>query len=320
MNRKELVKNAFHKRKAVRPPFLPIVGTYLTRVDQFSLEETLTDPGRLYQALRNSQQLLNSDGIILPLDTTLEAEAFGLPVRWVQGEKPVLQGGFSPDDPFTLDLEQWLEQGRIPVFREAVLRLVQVEGKQLPVFASVSGPLTVWHRLFGNQSTGGEERENERATWPHMDKIVQGLIQLCQAYGDAGVDGILINERESPYALERVPALPGIYQPLFNVIRYYNIWSILRLPKHTPDHLCSKLGADATIGCAADGRKVFGIELASGFWTKDSEELERVCARAKERSCRGVFLTTEKPLDQEDVDLLDLQEAVERMREEKTWQ
>lgn len=37
MNVKDLVKNAMRGRKVPRPPFIPFIGTYLTRVTQTSL-------------------------------------------------------------------------------------------------------------------------------------------------------------------------------------------------------------------------------------------------------------------------------------------
>lgn len=167
MNAKELVKNALRNRKISRPPFIPFIGTYLTAVDQLSLQEAWSEPGLLHQSLRNTQKLLNYDAVVMPADTTLEAEAFGLPVIW-DGGKPRLEGNFGEGDPPPFDPQTWGNQGRLPAFIEAAGRFAQVEGRHTPILAVVSGPLTLWSRLYGKDPGGGHEAGN--ANLPHADR------------------------------------------------------------------------------------------------------------------------------------------------------
>ncbi|WP_141336018.1 uroporphyrinogen decarboxylase family protein [Paenibacillus sp. tmac-D7] len=323
MNVKELVKNALRCRKVPRPPFIPLIGSYLTRVDQYSLKETWSDPGLLHQALRNTQQLLNYDAVVMPLDTSLEAEAFGLPVRW-DGGKPEIGGRLSREEPPPFDSEAWLGRGRVPVFIEAATRYAQVEGKQIPLFASVSGPLSVWSGLYGRQA--GSDEGADLSDLPHLETVVQAVIALCREYAEAGVDGIIVNEGSSGASQESLVALSGVYKPIFNVIRHFNLPGVLRSPQQTEGNRFpfTSLGADACI-CSLHPhsggeniRGAIGIPLKQDFWSEASDSLPIVGFGSAFKN-KGVFLTTESPLDQEDIDLLDLQDRIEQLLTDAYW-
>lgn len=259
----------------------------------------------------------------MPLDTALEAEAFGLPVQWDSG-KPEIGELLSWEEAPPFDSQIWIRQGRVPVFIEAAKRFAQIEGKQIPLFAAASGPLTVWSRLYGRQPGTGEEVV--LSDFPHLETVVQAVIALCKSYAEAGVDGIILNEGSISAAQEDWAPLTGIYKPIFNVMRHFNLLGVLRSPQQTQGFALpfASLGADACIGSldtlmgAESSRRVIGIPLKQDFWSKDVDS-EPIIGFTSVCKNKGVFLTTEVPLDQEDIDLFDLQERIEKISTDDYW-
>ncbi|MEK5444093.1 uroporphyrinogen decarboxylase family protein [Fredinandcohnia sp. FSL W7-1320] len=312
MDKKELVQKFFKGRAVPRPPFLPLVGTYLTKVDQVSIPSILQDANTFYSALVNTQKLLGYDAIILPLDPSLEAEAFGGTVVWMDQEMPkVIEVPFSQE----LLSSDFLESGRLPVVKEVVERLVKVQGKELPIIATISGPVTIIKTLYGEDITSDIGLMKNRAS-----QITQEMIGLCKAFGDAKVDGILINEGQLDSALWE--ECKDIYKPLFNVIKFYNIFGILRFSSdinsiestnHLPDIV---LGSQDFITNTSVKNK--GVAFLPSIW-EETMDLSQLALLWKENKKRRMFLSSSQPLDI-DINLTELQEKTSIICNEESWQ
>lgn len=323
MNAKDLVKNALRGRKSSRPPLIPFVGSYLTRVDQYSMEEICHNGGLLHQALRNTQQLLNYDGVVMPLEPTLEAEAFGLSVKWDKGNSVIVKN-YSLDEVPSFDPETWMEQGRLPIFIEAAKRFSQVEGKNTPFFATVSGPLTVWSELYGRQPETAEGVIS--IDIPNMETVVQAVLTLCRHYAEAGVDGIIVNEGDISFQNGDLSRLSSMYKPIFNVIRHFNLFGIFRAPRKIDSNSSpfATTGAEACILSSEQfaGREsmkgAIGVSLNQEFWSGDDDTKPMIGFASRHKS-KGIFLTTDNPLNQEDIDLFELQEKIGEIKTEGYW-
>ncbi len=322
MSVKDLVKNALRGRKVSRPPLLPFIGTYLTKVDGHSLENTMKDPGLLHHALRNTKQLLNFDGVVMPLDTTVEVEAFGVPVNWESG-LPVIKEYLPLTSAPLNDGTMLINQGRLPVFIEAARRFSQVEGRNIPLFAVVTGPLTVWSKLY-NQNIEDQSIESVKDI-PHLDIIVQSIITLCKEYAEAGVDGIIINEGSITLSNEDVTSVSGIYKPIFNVINHFNLLNVLINPKQDQEVPPLHTAVGASSGIFLDGanhnnngKGSIGVPLHDDFWV-DEEDEELIHRFVSDYKGKGLFLTTNSPLNQEEVNLFDLQDKIEKITSENYW-
>jgi hypothetical protein len=88
MNPRQQLKALFRGKAMDRPLFVPLIGTYLSKVNQKPMQDIFYDAGLLHQGLRDAQQLLQADAVITPLDEALEAEAFWLPGAVEYGAKP----------------------------------------------------------------------------------------------------------------------------------------------------------------------------------------------------------------------------------------
>lgn len=312
MDYKKLLKSTLRGRKIDRPLFLPLIGTYLTKVSQSTIEETYQDPGILYQSLRDTQALLNYDVVVTPLDVTLEAEAFGCSLSWSQGGTPVIQDYLPTESPVKNN-EEWLNNGRIPIFIEAIKRFAEVEGKKIPVIASITGPLTVSQQIYG------EHNQN------CMDGIVQSLISLVKAYADAGVDGIMINEELIDFNGDFQSQM-DYYKPILNTIRHYNIQSIQRFSQNQTafDIAFNYSIADGIISptelslndAIFNGKSAIGISLNNqSLHDIDSADSISFISGKNRTSLKRLFITTEKPINQEDIELDRLQESIERIKQ-----
>jgi uroporphyrinogen-III decarboxylase len=82
------------------------------------------------------------NAVVMPLDHTLEIEALGSSIYWENG-KPFIKEHFSLEEIPSFEEETWSSKGRITVFIEAAKHFAQVEGKNIPLFAVVTGPLTI---------------------------------------------------------------------------------------------------------------------------------------------------------------------------------
>ncbi|MFS0824506.1 uroporphyrinogen decarboxylase family protein [Bacillus sp. 1P02SD] len=312
MDKKELVQKFFKGRAVTRPPFLPLVGTYLTKVDQVSIPSILQDANTFYSALLNTQKLLGYDAVILPLDPSLEAEALGGMVEWKDQEMPSVK-----EIPITQELlsSDFLERGRVPVVKEVATRLVKVQGKELPIIASITGPVTILKTLYGAECNSDLGLMRKRA-----EEITQIMIGLCKAFGDAKVDGILINEDLLDSTLWE--ECKNVYKPLFNVIKYYNIFGILRLSPEadvfeSTNHFPEIVLASEEFITNATSVKTKGIALSTSIW-EENLELTELASLWKENKKRRLFLSSSHPLDIE-INLNNLQEKITMICNEESW-
>lgn len=304
MNRKQQFKALFRGRPVERPLFIPFIGTYLHKVSQKSMRDIMHDPGFLHQSLRDVQQLLSLDGIITPLDETLEAEAFGCSVHWEDEQKVRLSGELSGPMP---DVDAWLNRGRIPVYLEGVKRFAQVEGKELPLLATVTGPFMLAFLLYGE--TGMDK----------IEEINPYVLRLIKGYAEAGADGIIINEggvfQKHPSFQE---ALVQYYKPLINVVRYYNKYVLVRLTA-LPDQtdLLFKLNVHGLIAPLETGSQqkkvVLGLPLDVERLSSQREADGLLPEGVDGNGAKGLFFSTDRPLNEEEGDIVTLQANIKKL-------
>ncbi|MCQ6282406.1 uroporphyrinogen decarboxylase family protein [Bacillus sp. EB600] len=312
MNNKELVEKLFKGRAVSRPPFLPLLGTYVTKVDQVTVEQMYLDSSSLSSAITNTQQLLGYDALLTPVDPTLEAEALGASIVWNGHEMPSVSEHVSIES--SLDIQNALSKGRLPVLIETLERLVTVKGKTYPIIAVINGPLTVLKQVYGD----GIFRLDQTLLLSKIEEISQFLTQLCKRLGDVNVDGILVNEEIGPDEV-KMEKIGRAFTPIFNVIKFYNLFGILRIPSELETEIDPV--PDVLIGSQNyvlnNKVKTKGIALDETFWT-DPLDQSAYSSIWSENKKRRLFLSTSKPLDVE-ISLERVQEKISLLCEEKMW-
>lgn len=313
MNNKEFIQKFFKGRAVTRPPFIPLLGTYITKVDQVTPEQLYSDSGNLVSAVSNTQQLLGYDPLIMPIDNTIEAEAFGAKVEWNDSKMPTIHESIAVDQPINAETIQ--DAGRVPVILEAIERMEKVNGREHPIIVTLTGPFTVLEQLYGEENL--QELESSILE-EKLEAITQSLVHLCKHFGDKKVSGILLYE-DIDFKPSKVKDFKRFYTPIFNVIKYYNIFGILRVPEDTKE-MEPKI-SDTVIGTQElllnNKFRTKGISVKESFW---DEPFDRVNYRNlwHESKKRRLFFSTSKPLDVH-IELSILQEKISFMCDQATW-
>lgn len=252
---KELVRNLFQMMELPRTPFIPWVCNFAARLEQIPIKGMFSDPTLLSRSLQNAQKLFGYDGIITIFDQTLEAEACGCQIKWSEEELPMvvshpLGEGASIGD---LDVSKIETQGRVPVALEAARRISILKGKEVALLGVVTGPLTLARHLKGDTFINEVESSSSEAM--AIIELAQKVsLKLCRAYCERGVDGIVIVEDllgQVPPNLFSTRVAPAL-QTIWNVIKYYNAYSIL-LARN-----CSQEHVEPIFGLRADGVVISG--------------------------------------------------------------
>ena len=307
---RESVLALFKKSQPQCIPFLPIVGGLGARLMQVNLKEMLTEPTLLTDTLEKSQRLFGYDGIVLPFESSLEAEACGCEISWGEDYEPPeicshpLARGLNIED---IDISQIEQKGRLPVVFEATKRLKMVMGKEVALMAVIRGPLTLAQHLKGApflQNLESDPNEVEALS----SLAVKVVLDLCKVYCQLQVDLIVVAEEDlfqfHPFYLEKFPYL---LRPILKVIQYYGLVPLFMTRVENTEEM------DYTFGLKAKGVILHGqynimdaIELSQKYnlclglpfplrlFSCPLEEIER---QVKERLsiCVGkrVFFTSE---------------------------
>lgn len=250
--------------KTERPLFMPFVFTYASKLMQISVKQQLHDPTSLAISLEKAHRLFMDDAIVTNFDTTLEAEALGLPVLWNSG-LPTLGNSKKPQELSDFEPQGVSNRGRIPVVIEATKRIITVKGKEVPVLAGVTGPARLAESLLGSPLISAPSRIRARS----LDLAMEVLLELERIFCDIGVDGLLIVD-------DRLPALPAnelkeIIQPAWNVLHHYEIPSIVVTMTRSINESLKMLELGAT--AISLGSIVPADKIASAITNKKTETI-----------------------------------------------
>lgn len=313
MNEKELVQKFFKGRAVPRPPFIPLIGTYITKVDQISTEQLYSDSSTLFSAVLNTQQLLGYDALMMPIDITIEAEALGASINWHKDRMPSISGHLPLDQ--DIKITGLNTKGRLPILIETINRIVIVHGKKYPVIATLTGPLTILKQVYGEEIFKQDPKIVEKI----VGNISQALIQLCKDFGEAKVDGIIINEDIDLNSFKNME-LGQFYTPINNVIKYYNIFGVLRLStdiNERKDNFSDTMIGSREFILDYDKVKIKGIAVNESFWMEPFNQAD-LSTIWHEHKKRRLFFSTSKPIDLH-IDLSKFQEKVPLLCKEETW-
>lgn len=227
---KELVRGLFEGKDPNKVPFIPWVCSFAAKLEQVSIQAMLLDPGILSKTLINAQKLFGYDAIINVFDPTLEAEACGCKIDWLDSEAlpevishPLSEGAVI-EDLDTLDFEK---RGRLPVVLEATKRLNIIKGKEVAIAGLVTGPLTLARHLKGKAFLDDLNQGKGEAL-----EIIEAAgsigLKLCRTYCELGVDLIVIAEEMlGQLSPEMSQAIASPLRSIWNVVKFYNVHSLV---------------------------------------------------------------------------------------------
>ena len=305
---KELVKDLFGYKELLRTPFIPWVGVFAAKLEQVPVRGLLSDAGTLSKAQLNAQKLFGSDAIVNIFDTSLEAEACGCRLDWSDKEAPPKVSSHPLSEGAavaSIDVNSIESRGRLPAVIEATKRMLLIKGKDMAVFAMMTGPLTLARHLVGKtfiDSLVNQPQEAAKAIG------LAGSIgsKLCRTYGELGVDAIVVaDETLGEIPPELVKTAVGPLKTIWNMTRYYGIHSLLVTKGCSAGHIEPVISLEAEgvaiggVDCAAvkeavvKKNRVYGGSILSSALLESPEKAGASAAECLAVRGKGFFLTTE---------------------------
>ena len=128
------------------------------------------------------------------MDLSVEAEAFGSQVRFSDDEVPTVIGALveSEEDADALRIPD-VGEGRTGIYVDAIRQAAQLI-QDRPVLAGTIGPFSLAGRLMDVSEALVYCYEEPDMVHTVLNKATQFLIRYCQAYKEAGANGILMAE------------------------------------------------------------------------------------------------------------------------------
>lgn len=160
-----------------------------------TVRSMVTDPQVQAEAILEIRRRFSRQAAFTGLmDLSLEAEAFGCPVRFADDDLPtVLEPVIhTPQDAEALVVPD-LEAGRIPVTLEALKR-VHAQDPDTPLLAGCIGPFSLAGRLADPSAALMMPVTDPDTLKILLDKATACLIQLIEAFKAAGCAGVIMAE------------------------------------------------------------------------------------------------------------------------------
>lgn len=128
------------------------------------------------------------------MDLSLEAEAFGSEIRFMEGEVPTVVGSIvnSLEDAKALEIPK-VGTGRTGIYLEAVRKAVKLI-EDRPVFAGTIGPFSLAGRLMDVSEAMVNCVIEPEMVHITMRKATDFLIEYILAYKEAGANGVVMAE------------------------------------------------------------------------------------------------------------------------------
>jgi len=195
------LKTAAAKHKSM--PILSFPGVQLTNISVNDLVKSGKLQAQCMKAVADRWDTLASLSL---MDLSVEAEAFGSPVRFSDVEVPTVSGAIVTDEEELEALKiPSVGDGRTGIYVETIR-----EAKKLitdrPVFAGILGPYSLAGRLMDLTEIMMLCYDEPELVHGVLEKVTQFQIDYGKAMRDAGADGIIMAE---PAAGILSPALIG---------------------------------------------------------------------------------------------------------------
>jgi len=201
MNMIEWLKTAAGKNKSM--PILSFPGVQLTGISVSDLVRSGKLQAQCMKAVADRWDTLASVSL---MDLSVEAEAFGSPVRFSDVEVPTVSGAIVTDEK---ELEALrvpsVGDGRTGIYVEAIKEVKQLITDR-PVFAGILGPYSLAGRLMDLTEIMMLCYDEPELVHGVLEKVTQFQIEYGRAMSQAGADGIIMAE---PAAGILSPALIG---------------------------------------------------------------------------------------------------------------
>lgn len=192
----ERVRAVLAGRPVDRVPLLPILHSGLAPLYNVPMGQFLTDAQAMSDVLVRGYREFGYDGIQLSIGVTGEAEALGAYVEQPANAGPVLKEYVLAD----LDRLDALRDrdptvgGRMPLFFDAVRRVVRQVGQEAFVLPTLRGPLLMASQLRGVEQLLMDMLDRPEAVERVLDLTAQTALRLGRWLLASGAHGLVLGE------------------------------------------------------------------------------------------------------------------------------
>jgi uroporphyrinogen decarboxylase len=196
MNGRERVLGVLAGQPVDRLPLLPILHSCLATLAGVPLGDYLTNAATMAEVTVNGWQRLGLDGVQMSLGVTAEAQALGARVVQPHDGNPHLLDMLLSD---LAELDSLRERdatlgGRMPLYFEAVQRVVRAIGGEAFVLATLRGPLLIASQLYGVQELLIALIEQPQAVAALLDYTTELALSLGRWLFKSGAHGLVLGE------------------------------------------------------------------------------------------------------------------------------
>ena len=133
------------------------------------------------------------EALVSMMDLSVEAQAFGCPVSFHEGEIPAVTSGIikNREDGEALRIPK-MEEGRMSVYLAGVENITKESDR--PVFGGVCGPYSLAGRLMDVSEIMMQCIMDPKLVHLVLQKVTTFLKQYIQAYKDVGASGVILAE------------------------------------------------------------------------------------------------------------------------------
>ena len=189
-----------------QPPVYPLVTSHSARVHGIDLIQYSTDGKALAESQLTAQRRYGQDGLSVFTDVGIIAEAMGSKYHLREFEVPILDEPVIKTTEMIADLRLPDPQndGRLPVYLEAIDRLFEAKGDILPVFAFIPCPFTSSGGLRGVEDFLMDTVLNPEAAHALLKITLDAAVKLCDECILAGALPVLVDPLASGSVISRM--------------------------------------------------------------------------------------------------------------------
>lgn len=196
MNGKQRIAGLFDGLRLDRPPLMPIVHTALSRVQGVPLGKYFTDAGVMADVIVRGAREFGFDGVQLTMGVAGEAEALGAHVEQPADGGPLVKSHPLRDSD-CLDRLGEIDVsagGRMPLYHDAVARVVEWVGQETFVLSTLRGPLNIASQLRGVEDVLIDMIDDPAWVERILDFTTDVAIHCARASLAAGAHGLMFGE------------------------------------------------------------------------------------------------------------------------------
>ncbi len=218
MTPKERFIKAMRFKKVDRPPVLsPNQTATVEQMDSLGIyfPDAYSDAQKMAALASAAWEQVGLEGISLPFCQTVEAEVFGLEVKWGRRKTDIPEApfrGYSTPDGVEVP-ENFLEQGRIPVVLEAIEILKERYGDEVPIMGHVIGPFSLAAHLANMEKILRLSIKNPTLVKEFTNLGLEAIAEYANAMLERGADAIVIENMFASVDIMGVKGYVNFAQP-----------------------------------------------------------------------------------------------------------